>query len=104
MSYLLNVNVASATLPAGGATSAQQLPDNHQVAVSNFPATQPSKKKSHARVLGKNPHTSCYLTSNVADDESVVATDDCDSVARCGRFGEEGIKSNGTRESAAHVV
>lgn len=35
------VSAAALPLPTGAATSAKQLPDNHQVAVSNFPATQP---------------------------------------------------------------
>lgn len=34
------VSAASLPLPAGAATEAKQLPDNHQVSVSNFPATQ----------------------------------------------------------------
>lgn len=34
------VSAASLPLPAGAATAAKQLPDNHQVAVSNFPAAQ----------------------------------------------------------------
>lgn len=36
----LNVAAASLPLPTGAATEAKQLPDNHQVRVSNFPATQ----------------------------------------------------------------
>jgi hypothetical protein len=35
------ISAAALPLPAGASTSALQLPDNHQVAVSNFPATQP---------------------------------------------------------------
>ena len=35
------VTAVSLPLPAGAATSANQLPDNHQVEVSNFPAVQP---------------------------------------------------------------
>ena len=35
------VSVDTLPLPTGAATEAKQLPDNHQVTVSNFPATQP---------------------------------------------------------------
>ena len=35
------VSAASLPLPAGAATAAKQLPDNHQVQVSNFPDSQP---------------------------------------------------------------
>lgn len=34
------VSVAALPLPDGAATEAKQLPDNHQVSVSNFPTTQ----------------------------------------------------------------
>jgi hypothetical protein len=35
------LSVVAMPLPAGAATAAKQLPDGHNVAVSNFPATQP---------------------------------------------------------------
>lgn len=37
----VQVDVLSSALPTGAATAAKQLPDNHQVTVSNFPSTQP---------------------------------------------------------------
>lgn len=36
----LAISAASLPLPTGAATEAKQLPNNHQVAVSNFPTTQ----------------------------------------------------------------
>jgi hypothetical protein len=35
------LSVVAMPLPAGAATAAKQLPDGHNVAISNFPATQP---------------------------------------------------------------
>lgn len=99
------ISAASLPLPTGAATEAKQLPDNHQVSVSNFPATQ--------TVAGTVELGSATLTAlesvSVQNTVNVQATDldirnlssAQDSVSVAGTVSITGQPSTGTNTSVS---